>query len=76
MLVEIIFITTNFDTLPMAKKWPICHEFLSQDKLHVNDKCAKIQAQKAYTKNQEHPIYQRVCPPLASITACNLVGME
>ena len=21
-------------------------------------------------------IYQRVCPPLASITACNLVGME
>jgi hypothetical protein len=26
-------------------------EFLSQDKLHVNDKCAKIQAQKAYTKN-------------------------
>jgi hypothetical protein len=29
--------------------------FLSQDELHVNDKCAKSQAQKAYAKNQEHP---------------------
>jgi hypothetical protein len=49
--------------------------FLSQYKLHVNDKCAKIQAQKAYTQNKL-TIYQPVCPPLASITACNLVGME
>jgi hypothetical protein len=58
------------------KNGPFAMEFLSQDKLHVNAKCAKILAQKAYTKNQEHPIYQHVCPPLASITACNLIGME
>jgi hypothetical protein len=49
MLVEIIFITTNFDTLLMAKKGPFAMKFLSQDKLHVNDKCAKIQDKKAYT---------------------------
>jgi hypothetical protein len=28
MLVEIIFTITNFDTLPIAKKWPICHEII------------------------------------------------
>ncbi len=32
------------------KNGPFAMKFLSQDKLHVNDKCAKIQAQKAYTK--------------------------
>ena len=57
------------------KNGPFAMKFLSQDKLHINDKCAKIQAQKAYTK-KKLTIYQRVCPPLVSITACNLVGIE
>jgi hypothetical protein len=56
------------------KNGPFAMKFLSQDELHVNDKCAKIQALKSYTKNQL-TIYQCVCPPLASITAYNLVGM-
>jgi hypothetical protein len=29
---------------------PFAMKFLSQDKLHVHEYCAKIQAQKAYTK--------------------------
>jgi hypothetical protein len=57
------------------KNCPFAMKFLSQDKLHVNDMYAKTQAQKAYTQ-KKLTIYQRVCPPLASITACNLVGME
>ena len=32
------------------KNGPFAMKFLSRDKLHVNDKCAKMQAQKAYTK--------------------------
>jgi hypothetical protein len=48
-------------------------KFLSQDKLHVNDKCAKIQAQKAYTKNQEHPnLTVRTCHIPMNTLAKNL----
>ena len=32
------------------KNGPFAMKFLSQYKLQVNDNCAKIQAQKAYTK--------------------------
>ena len=32
------------------KNGPFAMKFLSQDKLHVNKKCAQIQTQKAYTK--------------------------
>jgi hypothetical protein len=31
---------------------------------------------KKFTQKKQLTIYQRVCPPLASITPCNLVGME
>jgi hypothetical protein len=34
------------------KSGPFAMKFLSQDKLHVNDKCAKIQAPKAYTQKK------------------------
>jgi hypothetical protein len=55
------------------KNGPFAMKFLSQDKLHVNDKCAKIQAQKAYTKNQEHPnLTVRTCHIPMNTLAKNL----
>ena len=38
----------------MAKDGQFAMKLLSQYKLHVNDKCAKIQAEEAYTKKTTH----------------------
>ena len=46
---------------------------LSQDKLHVNDMCAKIQAIKLTQKNQEHPnLIVRTCHISMNTLAKNL----
>ena len=48
-------------------------KFLSQDKLHVNDMCAKIQAIKLTQKNQEHPnLIVRTCHISMNTLAKNL----
>ena len=48
---------------------------LAQHALYDNNIHAKFQGQNIY-KKYIFTIYQRVCPPFASITACNLEGIE
>ena len=49
-------------------------KFLAQHALYDNNILANFQGQNIYTK-KKFTIY-RVCPPFASITACNLEGIE
>ena len=42
------------------KNGPFAMKFLSQDKLHVNEKCAQIQVQKASTKRITHNLLTSV----------------
>ena len=50
-------------------------KFLAQHALYNNNIHAKFKGQKIYTK-KIFKIYQHICPPFASVTACNLEGIE